>query len=122
MNAPCLKGNDYSRGHNPLNKNEIEESILNSIHNDRKIKGSLKFKLITAYRIVNSSSPDWIFQWLTSVSTNAAMTKNWINPKRHVKEVTESFAGYFFNTGACKILIHILAHKVSSKLYAIYNF
>lgn len=26
--------------------------------------------------------------------------RNWITPKKHVYEVTESLAGYFFNTGA----------------------
>lgn len=54
--------------------------------------------------MVNSSSVDWIFQLLKSVSTKAAMTKNWTNPKKHVNEVTVSFAGYCLTTGACKTI------------------
>lgn len=60
-------------------------------------------RILTAYRIVNTSSPDTIFQRSKSVSTKAAMTRNWINPKKHVNDVSESFAGYFFSTGACKL-------------------
>lgn len=60
---------------------------------------------ITAYSMVKSSSDDFIFHFSRSVSVKAAMTKNWINPKKHVKEVRVSFAGYFFTTGACKIFL-----------------
>jgi len=56
---------------------------------------------ITAYRIIESSSSDCIFQFSKSSSAKAAMIKNWINPKKHVNEVRVSFAGYFFTTGAC---------------------
>lgn len=59
-------------------------------------------RIITAYKIVNTSSPDTIFHFSKSVSAIAAMTRNWINPKKHVNDVSESFAGYFFSTGACK--------------------
>lgn len=53
--------------------------------------------------MVKSSPPDWIFQWSLSVSTKAAIAKNWINPKKHVNEVTDSLAGYFLSTGPWKI-------------------
>ena len=59
---------------------------------------------ITAYRIVKSSSAFCIFHRSRSVSTKAAMIKNWISPKKHVNDVSVSFAGYFFTTGACKFV------------------
>jgi hypothetical protein len=42
------------------------------------------------------------------------MIKNWINPKKHVNEVSVSLAGYFFTTGACK--------KIYNSSYEIDNF
>lgn len=56
---------------------------------------------LTAYKIVKISSPDFICQWVGSLSVNAAIHRNWINPKKRVKDVSESLAGYFFNIGAC---------------------
>jgi hypothetical protein len=52
--------------------------------------------------MVKSSSDDCIFHFSKSFSVKAAMIKNWINPKKHVNEVSVSLAGYFFTTGACK--------------------
>lgn len=63
--------------------------------------------------MIKSSSSDCIFQFSKSFSAKAAMIKNWINPKKHVKEVRVSFAGYFFTTGACtKFLLHQSGHKI----------
>ena len=60
-----------------------------------------------------SSSSDIIFQFSKSVSTKAAMIKNWINPKKHVKDV--SFAGYFVTTGACtKFSLHCSGYKIDN--------
>jgi hypothetical protein len=61
----------------------------------------IEVRSITAYRMVKSSSDDCIFHFSKSFSVKAAMIKNWINPKKHVNEVSVSLAGYFFTTGAC---------------------
>lgn len=59
----------------------------------------------TAYEIVKISSNDLICQCFESLSTNAAINKNCINPKKNVNDVRESLAGYFFTMGAC-ILVY----------------
>lgn len=61
----------------------------------------------TAYKTVSSSSVDFIFQLSMSRSTNAAIIKNCISPKKHVNEVSVNLAGYFFSTGACQPKIKI---------------
>lgn len=54
--------------------------------------------------MVKSSSHEPMIQLLGSVSTNKAMTRNWIRPKKHVNDVKVSFAGYFFRTGAWRTI------------------
>lgn len=76
---------------------------------------SIEIEVVTAYKIVKSSSPDWIFQRLMSVSTNAAIAKNWINLKKHGNEVSVSFAGCFFNKGACKTFMTSSAMNLIAK-------
>jgi hypothetical protein len=62
-----------------------------------------KLLVLTAYRIVNSSPPELTFHLLRSSSVKIAMATNWISPKMHVKDRTESLAGYLFSTGTwCK--------------------
>ena len=61
-----------------------------------------KLKLLgafTAYRMVNSSPPEWTFHLLRSSSVNTAMARNWRSPKMQVSDRTESLAGYLFSTG-----------------------
>jgi len=54
---------------------------------------------LTAYRMVNSSPPEWTFHLLRSSSVNTAMARNWRSPKMQVSDRTESLAGYLFSTG-----------------------
>nr|ACR35037.1 unknown [Zea mays] len=37
-----------------------------------------------AYRMVKSSDPEWNFQASASLSMKAAMTRNWMTPKKQV--------------------------------------
>lgn len=105
INTPCLKRDDNARGNNALNQ---EHPKIRHIYVCMYVYFCVFEReggVITAYKIVKISSPDWICQRLGSLSAKAAMTKNCSKPKKHVKEVSDSLAGYFFTTGACKCSI-----------------
>lgn len=58
-------------------------------------------KIITAYKMVKSSPPEWIFHLSMLLSKNGATTTSWINPNAKVIVKDDNLAGYFFKTGTC---------------------
>lgn len=73
--------------------------------------------------MVKISSPDTIFQCVGSLSVNAAIHRNWINPKKSVNDVSDSLAGYFFTIGAYTWRsLTVVTFKVQTDALLIYKF